>query len=240
MMRSILFFVLFQLWTILMVIVMIPCAVLPRRATVVMAHVWLKGVHALLGGVVGMRARVIGKERIPEGPVLIAAKHQSAFETFTFHLLFGDPSYILKQELTWIPLFGWYLKKSGVVSIDRSGGTKALKAMVKGAQAAIDEGRPVIIFPEGTRTAPGERQPYHSGVAMLYTGLNVPVVPVALNSGLFWRRRGFLKRPGEVSIEFLDAIPPGLDRKTFMARLENEIETATDRLVQSTQSGSMI
>ena len=145
--------------------------------------------------------------------------------------MLNDPAYILKRELLWIPFFGWYLGKSGVVAIDRSAGTKALKAMVKGAETAVAEGRPVVIFPEGTRAAPGDKLPYHSGVAMLYGALKLPVVPIALNSGLFWRRRGFAKKAGTLTLEALPAIAPGMDRKAFMALLESRIEAASDRLV---------
>jgi 1-acyl-sn-glycerol-3-phosphate acyltransferase len=127
--------------------------------------------------------------------------------------------------------FGWYLNKSGVIAIDRAAGTKALRAMTRGAEQAVAEGRPVVIFPEGTRAAPGARLPYHSGVAMLYGALGCPVVPIALNSGVFWRRRGFSKRAGTITLEILDPIPPGLDRKRFMAELETRIETASDTLV---------
>lgn len=229
--RSALYALAFHLWTATLALLYLPLLLLPRPLMVKAAKVWLKGVMALLSGVAGLRLEVRGRELLPAGPVIIASKHQSAFETFVFHLLLDDPAYVLKRELTWIPFFGWYLAKSGAIAIDRSAGIQALKSMVKGAEEAKAEGRPVVIFPEGTRTPPGSRQPYHSGVAMLYTALGVPVVPVALNSGLFWRRRGFAKRPGVVTVEFLPPIAPGLDRKRFMADLEARIETATDNLV---------
>lgn len=227
--RSALFFVLSVLWMLTLSVVMLPFLLLPRRAIRPMVQLWLHGVMGLLRVVTGLGWEVRGP--LPCGPVIIAAKHQSAFETFIFHLLVRDPAFILKRELTWIPFFGWYLAKSGVIAIDRAAGTKALRAMVKGAEAAAAEGRPIVIFPEGTRCPPGERRPYHSGIAMLYGALNLPVVPVALNSGLFWRRRGFLKQAGTVTIEMQEPIPPGLDRKRFMAELEARIEGATDRLV---------
>lgn len=234
--RSLVFAVLFQLWTLGCTLLFLPLMVLPRRWMVAAAQGWLTGVMALLRLVAGLSYQVRGAESLPEGPVIIASKHQSAFETFAFHLILADPAFILKRELTWIPLFGWYLAKSGVIAIDRSAGTKALKSMVKGGEAARAEGRPIIIFPEGTRTPPGSRQPYHSGVAMLYGSLALPVVPVALNSGLFWGKRAFTKRPGVVTVEFLPAIAPGLNRKVFMAELENRIEAATDRLVTEGQA----
>jgi 1-acyl-sn-glycerol-3-phosphate acyltransferase len=229
--RSALYAAGFQLWTALMAVLYLPLLALPRRAMVLSARFWLKGVMALLRLTAGVTYEVRGRDTLPAGPVIVASKHQSAFETFAFHLLLDDPAYVLKRELTWIPFFGWYLAKTGVIAIDRSAGTKALKAMVKGGEQARAEGRPIVVFPEGTRTPPGSRHPYHSGVAMLYGGLGLPVVPVALNSGLFWGKRAFTKRPGRVTIEFLPAIPPGLDRRRFMAELESRIETASDRLV---------
>ena len=234
--RSIVYFVLFQAWTLLCALAFLPLLALPRRPMTVAARLWLGGVMALLTRVVGLTVEARGIERLPEGPVIIAAKHQSALETFAFHILLDDPAFVLKRELTWIPFFGWYLAKTGVIAIDRAAGTKALKSMVKGGEAARAEGRPIIVFPEGTRTPPGSRRPYHSGIAMLYGALGVPVVPVALNSGLFWGRRAFTKRPGTVTIEFLAPIAAGLDRKRFMAELENRIETATDALVAEGRS----
>jgi 1-acyl-sn-glycerol-3-phosphate acyltransferase len=231
MLRSALFIVLMDAWTLLISVAYLPLLVLPRRLMVAAARFWLRGVLLLLRLVVGLGFEVRGRENLPAGPAIVASKHQSTFETFAFHMLLNDPAFVLKRELTWIPFFGWYLAKSGVIAIDRSAGTKALKAMVKGGEEAVAEGRPIVIFPEGTRAAPGQRLPYHSGIAMLYGALNVPVVPVAVNSGLFWRRRGFVKKPGLITIEALPAIEPGLNRKVFMAELESRIETAADRLV---------
>jgi 1-acyl-sn-glycerol-3-phosphate acyltransferase len=229
--RSALYIVFTWVWTLVLAVLYLPLLLVPRKAMLPAVRLWLGGMLGALKVVAGLGWELRGRENLPQGPFIVASKHQSAFETFVFHLILGDPAYILKRELLWIPFFGWYLGKSGVIAIDRSAGTKALKAMVKGAEAAAGEGRPVVIFPEGTRAAPGARLPYHTGVAMLYGALKVPVVPVALNSGLFWRRRGFAKKPGTLTLEALPPIPPGMDRKAFMAELENRIETATDRLV---------
>jgi 1-acyl-sn-glycerol-3-phosphate acyltransferase len=228
---SALFILFIWVWTITLSTLYLPLLLLPRRLMRPAILFWLAGVLGALRRLTGLGFELRGRENLPAGPFLVASKHQSAFETFAFHLVLNDPAYILKRELLWIPFFGWYLGKSGVIAIDRSAGTKALKAMVKGAEAAAAQGRPVVIFPEGTRAAPGAKLPYHSGVAMLYGSLQLPVVPIALNSGLFWRRRGFLKRPGTIIIEALPAIAPGLNRKAFMAELETRIETASDRLV---------
>ena len=229
--RSALFVLFIWVWTGLLSVAYLPLLLAPRKAMRPSVRLWLAGVMGGLRIIAGLAFELRGRENLPEGPFLVASKHQSAFETFAFHLLLNDPAYILKRELLWIPFFGWYLGKSGVIAIDRSAGTRALKAMVKGAEVAVAAGRPVVIFPEGTRAAPGAKLPYHSGVAMLYGALKLPVIPIALNSGLFWRRRGFLKKPGIITIEVLPAMAPGMDRKAFMAELESRVEAATDRLI---------
>ncbi len=195
------------------------------------ARFWERGVHALLRGLVGLDCEVRGREHLPRGPVLIASKHQSAFETLTFHLLVPDIAVGLKDELTRIPIFGTYLLRAGNIRIDRGGAARALRSLVDGARQAVARGESVLIFPEGTRRDPDAPPDYKPGVAALYRALGVPCVPVALNSGLFWGRRSFLKHPGTVTIEFLEPIPPGLDRATFMRLLEERIESATARLV---------
>jgi 1-acyl-sn-glycerol-3-phosphate acyltransferase len=209
----------------------IPLLVMPRMWTVIAARYWLSGVLFGLKVLTGLGWELRGAENIPPGAVIVASKHQSTFETFAFRRVFPDPAFVLKRELLWIPFFGWYLFKSGVIAIDRSAGTRALKDMVKGCQVAAAKRRQIVIFPEGTRSAAGAKLPYHSGVAMLYGALDLPVVPVALNTGVFWPRGGLRKRAGTIVIEILPPIQPGLDRKTFMAELESRIETATDRLV---------
>ncbi|KIL97967.1 1-acyl-sn-glycerol-3-phosphate acyltransferase [Paramagnetospirillum magnetotacticum MS-1] len=229
--RSALFILFTWVWTLVLSLLYLPLLAMPRKAMRPAVRLWLKGMLGALRLIAGLSWELRGAGNLPTGPLIIASKHQSAFETFVFHLLLNDPAYILKRELLWIPFFGWYLGKSGVIAIDRSAGTKALKAMVKGAEEAVAEGRPVVIFPEGTRAAPGAKLPYHSGVAMLYGALKVPVIPIALNSGLFWRRRGFAKKPGTLTLEALEPIAPGMDRKAFMAELESRIETASDRLI---------
>lgn len=228
--RSLLFALLFYPWTAALSVLYLGLLWLPRQTYLSCVRFWLRGSLAMLRLTTGIRWQVTGGDNLPRGAAIVAAKHQSAFETLVFHLLLADPAFILKRELTRIPLFGWHLLKAGCVAIDRAAGTKALKAMVAGAQQAADDGRTIVIFPEGTRTAPGARQAYHSGVAMLYGALGVPVVPVALNSGLLWGRQAFTKRAGTITIEVLPPIAPGMDRKAFMAELENRIETASDRL----------
>ena len=192
---------------------------------------WAGGVLWLLEHVAGITYTLRGVENIPDGGVLIASKHQSAWDTMMFHRFVSHSVYVAKQEVTRIPLYGAVAKSIGSIAIDRRGGAKALKGLIRDCQAAIEGGHQIIIFPEGTRTAPGTRLPYQPGVAAIYSQLNVPVVPVALNSGLFWGRRSFYKRPGRIIVEFLSPIQPGLDRKVFLAELERKVEDATAALI---------
>jgi len=232
--RSALFIVLFNVWTLVLGSLYLPLLAGPRGPAVVAARFWLRGAFVMLRVICGLGFEVRGA--VPRGAALVASKHQSTFETFAFRLVLEDPAVILKKELLRIPLFGWYLWKTGVIAIDRSAGTKALKAMVKGAEMAKDAGRQVLIFPEGHRMDVGAAPEYHTGIAMIYTSLGVPCVPVAVNSGLFWGRGGLAKRPGTVVVEFLPAIAPGLDRKAFMAELQSRIETGTAALVDEARA----
>ena len=229
--RSFIYQVLFHLWTSIIAIFGLPALILPRAAVWAMSPLWSVGSFAILRSIAKLGHRLEGTENIAANPVIYASKHQSAWDTMIYPHVLRNPIVVLKKELLSIPFYGWYLKKYGSISIDRRGGAKALRAMVQDARDAIDAGRPIVVFPEGTRTAPGEHVKYQSGVAALYRELGVPVVPVALNSGLFWRRRSYIRKPGTIVIRFLPAIPPGLDRKTFMVRLETAIEDAQAELV---------
>jgi 1-acyl-sn-glycerol-3-phosphate acyltransferase len=153
------------------------------------------------------------------------------WETFTLLLLFAEPTYIVKRELTWIPFFGWYIWKARVIPVDRGSRVRALVRMTARVRRALKEGRQIIIFPEGTRRAPGAPPAYKYGIVHIYAETGVPCLPVALNSGLFWGRRSFLRHPGTITVEVLDPIPPGLDKDVFIERLQRDIETATDRLI---------
>ncbi|MBF0268592.1 MAG: 1-acyl-sn-glycerol-3-phosphate acyltransferase [Alphaproteobacteria bacterium] len=228
--RSFAFNVLFFGLTTLLSLLYLPFLLLPRKAMVAGARAWIRLMLFFLKWVAGLSHEFRGLERLPPGPFLIAAKHQSAWDTLIFHILLPDPAFVLKKELLNIPLFGWYLAHHGMIAIDRSAGASALKKMLKEAQNALSRGSVPIVFPEGTRTAPGDSMPYHPGIAALYADLKVPVVPVALNSGLYWRRKGFMKRPGRIVLEVLDPIEPGMDRRQFLATLKERIETACQRL----------
>ena len=154
-----------------------------------------------------------------------------AWETMKLHLILPDPAVVLKQELTQVPVWGWFATKAEMIPVDRGARGRAVASLLDGARRVAAQGRPSVIFPQGTRTAPGSRHPYRIGVGMLYEQLHLPIVPMALNSGLFWPRRGFFKRPGTITVEFLPPISPGLQRYVAMRELARRLEAATDRLV---------
>jgi 1-acyl-sn-glycerol-3-phosphate acyltransferase len=191
---------------------------------------WARSVLWLLRAIVGLDGEIRGRDRLPAGACIIAMKHQSAWDTLILPVVLGDPAVVLKRELLYVPFYGWYAARAGSIAIDRGGGSRALRGMLAAARQAAAAGRAVVIFPEGTRTAPGTRLAYQPGVAALYQALDVPLVPAAVNSGLFWGRRSFLKRPGRITLEFLDPIRPGLARRVVMAQLEERIEAATATL----------
>jgi 1-acyl-sn-glycerol-3-phosphate acyltransferase len=196
-----------------------------------MAKLWGRVSVWLLRVVCGIGVEFRGLEKLPKGPLIAAAKHQSTWETFALLWLFDDFTFIVKRELMWIPIFGWCMWKGGMIPVDRSAGAQSLALMTERARNEIRGGRQLVIFPEGTRRAPGAEPRYKFGVAHLYADIGVPCVPIALNSGLFWGRRAFRRLPGTIVVEVLDPIPPGLDKQAFFARLQSDIEGATARLV---------
>lgn len=230
--RSFVFNVLFFLWVGVFSVGLTLCFPLPRRWLQAAVGAWMRSVMTLLRLTTGISYQVRGWGNLPPPPAIIASKHHSAWDTGIFYAICPDPAYVLKRELIWIPFYGWSLWRVGSIAVDRSAKTSALKRLLRKAGEALAAGRYVVIFPEGTRTAVGVRQPYHPGVAALDKAHAAPVVPVAVNSGLYWPRRSFLKKPGTIVIEFLPPLPKGLDRRAFMAELENRIETATARLVE--------
>jgi 1-acyl-sn-glycerol-3-phosphate acyltransferase len=229
--RSILFNALFYLNLVVLLVVAMATLVMPRWGILGMAKLWGRTSVWLLRVVCGITVELRGVEKIPKGPLIVAIKHQSTWETFALLDLFDDFTFIIKRELTWIPLFGWFTIKGGMIPVDRGAGSQALTDMTARAREKIRSGRQLIIFPEGTRRAPGAEPRYKFGVARLYSEIGVPCVPIALNSGLFWPRRSFRRLPGTITVEVLDPIPPGLDTETFLARLQDAIETATARLI---------
>ena len=228
--RSIVFNVLFYLNTLFWLIVGLPTFFMPYRATIWIAKSWGR-VNLVLLRVAGIDCELRGVAKIPPGPLIVASKHQSAWETFALLPLFDNPLFIVKRELMWIPVFGWLMRKGRMVPVDRGAGSQALIAMTERARIELTRGRQLIIFPEGTRRPAGAEPRYKYGVAHLYAAEGVPCLPVALNSGLFWPRRSLWLRPGTVIVEFLDPIAPGLDKDAFFERLRSVIEEATARLL---------
>jgi 1-acyl-sn-glycerol-3-phosphate acyltransferase len=229
--RSLLFNILFYVTTTLFVVIGSPLLFAPRRWAMAALAVHGRFELWLLEVIVGTKLEVRGREKLPNGACLVAAKHQSAWETFALIPLFRDPALLMKRELFWIPFHGWFSKKFEMIPVDRDKGPAALRRMLREAKARIADGREIIIFPEGTRRAPGAPPDYKTGVILLYEALRVPCVPVALNSGLFWPRRSLIRRPGTIVVEFLDPIPPGLPKAEFLKRLTEAIETASTRLL---------
>jgi 1-acyl-sn-glycerol-3-phosphate acyltransferase len=229
--RSTLFNVLFYLNVVVLMILGLPLLLGSHRAVLWLERVWARSSLWLLEAICGTRVEFRGLENIPHGGVLIAAKHQSFLETFALTLHVRDFSYVLKRELMWIPFFGWYLARGGQTGIDRGNARVALLQSVNVARAIFAEGRALFIFPEGTRRPVDAPPAYKNGVGFIYEKTGVSCLPVALNTGLFWPRRRFLRLPGHCVIEFLPAIAPGLDRNELLATLQARVETRTAALV---------
>ncbi len=222
--RSLLFAAAFYGWTAIAVLLAFPIALFGTRPVRVWSHVWMRVTRWCAVGLLGIRGRVEG--RPPAGAALVAVKHQSMFETLEIFLLLKDPAVVLKRELADLPLWGWVVQRYGAIPVDRAGGAVALRRMMRAAEAAIAEGRPIVIFPEGTRVAPGERPALQPGFAGLYRALKLPVVPLAVDSGRLWPRHRFLKRPGIVTMRFGEPLPPGLPR----AEIEAAVHAAINAL----------
>lgn len=229
--RATLFNIAFYGLTVVLTVLYLPLLLLPRSVMWIFAKIWAQIMLFLAHHICGIRLQLEGLENRLDSQAIFAAKHQSAFETIALTAVLKKPAFVLKKELLYIPLFGLYLAKVGCVPIDRKAGASTIKHMVKSAQEKLDKGFTIVIFAEGTRTSPDNENPvYHPGVAALYTQLNVPLVPVALNSGLCWGRKAVLKKPGIVTIRFLPPLAAGLNRKALMAELREQVETHSIQL----------
>jgi 1-acyl-sn-glycerol-3-phosphate acyltransferase len=229
--RSIVFNALFYVNTVVWLFAALPTFFMPYRAILEVAKAWGRVNLVLLRAIAGIGYEIRGLDKLPKGPLIVAAKHQSAWEVFALLPLFRSPTFIMKRELQWVPIFGWYTIKGRMVPVDRGAGAQALNRMAERARVELARDRQLIIFPEGTRRPVGAEPRYKYGVAHLYTAEGVPCVPIALNSGLFWPRRSLRMRPGTVLVEILDPIAPGLEQDEFFERLQQEIESATARLI---------
>ena len=231
--RALIFNIVFWVGTVVFGIAGLPFLLTPRRTAMRFGRFWAQAVLFALKHIVGLDAEIRGRENIPPGGCLIAMKHQSMWDTLMLPPLLVDPAVVVKRELQYVPFYGWYATRAGSIFIDRKGGAASLRRMVAAARRAIADGRPIVIFPQGTRTAPGAsvaEAPYQPGIAALYRELGVPLIPAAVNSGLYWGRRAFMKRRGRITAEFLPPIAPGLPRREVMTMLESRIETAAAAL----------
>lgn len=228
--RSLAFNICFYLATTLIAAFGLPFLA-SRQGVLRVARLWARVTLWFLRVVAGTEVEFRGLENIPDGPILIAAKHQSALETLALCTVFPRFAYVLKRELLMIPLVGWFFSRGGMVAIDRSKGTRAMSLMNAAAASAIKEGAQLIVFPEGTRRAPGAPPAYKQGISHLYAALNVPCLPIALNTGLFWSRNSLVRRPGKAIIDILPPIAPGLPRAEFQALVQERIESASNALV---------
>ena len=229
--RSLIFNALFYINITIRMIVALPTILLPYSFLHGVLRRYASSTLWFLRVVCGTKVEWRGREKLPAGPCIVACKHQSLWETFALFMLLPDPTYVLKRELMWLPLFGWLATKARMIPIDRGSHTKALASMTAAARREAARGRQIVIFPEGTRRPPGAKPRYLPGVAFLYAELGLPCIPIALNSGLFWPRRSLRRHPGTVLAEVLDPIPPGLEKREFLKRLQNATEEATARLV---------
>jgi len=235
--RSIIFNFLFYLVLVLFLLLCSPVLLMKRIHAIRALQAWGRTSIWLLEKICLIKVEVRGAENIPAGPLLVAGKHQSAWETVFLPTLFDDPCMVEKKELFYIPIYGWpYTYKFKMIGVDRSGGSKSLKDLIARGREEIARARQIIILPEGTRRPVGAPPDYKAGAAALYAGLNVPCVPFGLNAGLFWPRRKFLRFPGTIVIEFGKVIPAGLPRKEFQRQLEEVIEGITNRLISENRS----
>jgi len=229
--RSLAFNVLYYVNLIVWMLAVLPTLLMPRAAFREVARAWAHSSLWLLRVVAGTRVSWRGLGKIPPGGLIVASKHQSLWETFALLTIFDDPAFVLKRELMWIPVFGWYAWKAQSVPVNRKGRSAALADLAVKTEEALADGRQVILFPEGTRRMPGAEPAYKFGVVHLYDRLKSPVLPIALNSGLYWPRRRFLRRPGTIVVEVLDPITPGMPKEAFHAELMRAIEEASNRLI---------
>ena len=230
---SLLFVIWMYLWMAVLGLLFLPALVLPRPATLLGIRVFTRVVGVGLRLICGISTEIRGREHMPEGPVIYAGKHQCMYDVFIPFLVMRDPAIIMKKELLWYPFLGWYALKAAMIPIDRAGTTKTLKAMVAAAKERADNYRQIVIFPEGTRKAPGAPPDYHAaGLSALAKAIEAPIVPVATNAGLCWPGRGLLRRKGKIVYQILPPIPAGLPRRDLMTRLQAELEAGTDALVK--------
>jgi len=228
--RSIFFYVLLSMWTIIMGVLCLPFLLIPHVYIRKPVNLWILGIFKLLKFICNITYEVTGLNNIPDHSTIVAAKHQSAFETFALFYYLKNSIFIHKKQLFFIPIFGQYLKKANMISIDRSKGTTAIRKMISETKSKLQKGFSIIIFPEGTRKRPGEIPDYKPGIYGIYKDSKAHILPVAVHSGHCWPKHTFLKYPGHISIKFLNPIPPKLDRGNLLKKIEKQIETESTKL----------
>lgn len=229
--RSTLFHISFWLWTLIFGIFAFP-ALLSRKMAHRACFLWVDGALLLLRVFCGLSVDVRGRDNLQSGCAIYASKHQSTLDTLILWKMLGGPAFILKKQLLLLPIYGWFVGRAGTIAIDRKAGLSALKMIAKQAKKKEKEGQPIVIFPEGTRTKPGEKRAYKTaGIIAMYNALDCPVVPVALNTGLFWPKRQYVKRSGRAVVEFLPTIESGLDSAVMVEKLRDSIEEKSDTLI---------
>lgn len=229
--RSLVFTIFLYGWIATAAVLFSPALLAPQRVALRVIRLWAKVAVRGFEILCDVRVEFRGLEHAPKGPALIAAKHQGMFDVIVPFLFLSEPCFVLKKQLMVLPFFGWFALKTRMIAIDREGHLAALKKLVIEARARLSEGRQIVIFPEGTRTRPGEQSDYKPGVAALYRDIDAPCHLVATNSGVCWPAHGFIRNPGTVVFEFLEPIPAGLKRPVFMAELERRIEQASRALL---------
>ncbi len=232
--RAFIFNLVFYINLIFLLVIYLPLLIAPRKWIMEGLKFWGHSSiwwHRIL---VGTQVEFRHLERIPKGPLMVACKHQSLWETFALFALFDDPVVVMKKELMWIPFFGWYGAKMRMIPVDRSEGARSLRKVIAVAKEETAKGRQIIIFPEGTRTAPGAEPVYRGGIALIYHALGLPCLPVALNSGWFWPRRKAVRYPGTIIVDILEPMEAGLAKAKFLQNLERTIEDASNNIAIET------
>lgn len=227
---------LFVIWAVCSMVVLgivfLPALLVSRRSVISGIRLWARSLRWGTRVLIGIQTEIRGLQHLPSGPIIYASKHQCMYDTLLPFIVLSDPAVILKKELLWYPVFGWYALRAGMIPIDRAGNLRTLKKMIRQARKRSEDGRQVIIYPEGTRRAPGAAGDYKVGVFAMYKELAVPCVPVATNAGLCWPGKGLRLKPGHVVLEILEPLQAGLDRTDFMTQIENVIETASGHLFE--------
>ena len=218
-------------WTILMGLLSLPFLLLPSKYIRFPAKIWIKGIFIFLQYICGVTHEIRGLNNLSDEPIIIISKHQSAFETFALYYYLKKSFFIHKKQLFYIPIFGQYLMKHSMVAIDRAGKASTMRQMISDVKKKLDSGSTIIIFPEGTRKKPWEKADYKTGFIGIYNTSKRKLQPVALNSGLFWQKGLKVIKRGHIIIEFLPQIDIGLDKREVLNKVENSIESATNKLM---------